>query len=66
VEQIKDLTAPGANIFKMPKQSRHKSLAVLYDDVRNHDSFADHAGQRFPYAATGTENSAPGAGGLAH
>ena len=37
----------GANIFKMRDQSRHKSLDVLSDYVRNQELFADHAGQRF-------------------
>ncbi|WP_242187103.1 site-specific integrase [Sphingomonas sp. CARO-RG-8B-R24-01] len=37
----------GANIFKMREQSRHKSLEVLSDYVRNHELFADHAGERF-------------------
>ena len=37
----------GANIFKMREQSRHKSLEVLSDYVRNHELFTDHAGERF-------------------
>lgn len=37
----------GANIFKMREQSRHKSFEVLSDYVRNHELFADHAGERF-------------------
>lgn len=37
----------GANIFKMRDQSRHKSLEVLSDYVRNNDLFEDHAGDEF-------------------
>ena len=37
----------GANIFKMREQSRHKSLDVLANYVRNNDLFEDHAGDRF-------------------
>lgn len=37
----------GANIFKMREQSRHKSLEVLSDYVRNHELFANHAGEQF-------------------
>jgi site-specific recombinase XerD len=37
----------GANIFKKREQSRHKSLEVLSDYVRNHELFTDHAGERF-------------------
>lgn len=37
----------GANIFKMREQSRHKSLEVLSDYIRNQELFADHAGERF-------------------
>ena len=37
----------GANIFRMREQSRHKSLEVLSDYVRNHELFADLAGERF-------------------
>lgn len=37
----------GANIFKMREQSRHRSLEVLSDYVRNHELFSDHAGERF-------------------
>ncbi|KQN22954.1 hypothetical protein ASE86_14350 [Sphingomonas sp. Leaf33] len=38
---------PGANIFKMREVSRHKSVEILADYVRNHDLFRDHAGERF-------------------
>ena len=37
----------GANIFKMRDQSRHKSLEVLSDYVRNKEVFDDHAGAGF-------------------
>ncbi len=38
---------PGANIFKMREVSRHKSIEILADYVRNHDLFRDHAGDGF-------------------
>ncbi len=38
---------PGANIFKMREVSRHKSIEILADYVRNHDLFRDHAGDKF-------------------
>jgi hypothetical protein len=31
----------------MREQSRHRSLEVLSDYVRNHELFSDHAGERF-------------------
>jgi site-specific recombinase XerD len=37
----------GASIFKMRDQSRHKSLDVLADYVRNREIFDDHAGDKF-------------------
>lgn len=37
----------GASVFKMREVSRHKSLEVLSDYVRNHELFRDHAGERF-------------------
>jgi len=37
----------GATVFKMKEVSRHKSLEVLSDYVRNHELFRDHAGERF-------------------
>lgn len=37
----------GANIFKMRDQSRHKSLDVLSDYIRNNELFDDHAGAGF-------------------
>ncbi len=37
----------GATIFKLQEVSRHKSVQVLADYVRNADLFKDHAGQRF-------------------
>jgi integrase len=39
--------AQGATIFKLQEVSRHKSVQVLSDYVRNADLFKDHAGQRF-------------------
>jgi site-specific recombinase XerD len=38
---------PGANLFKMREVSRHKSIEILADYVRNHDLFRDHAGDGF-------------------
>jgi hypothetical protein len=38
---------PGANLFKMREVSRHKSIEILADYVRNHDLFRDHAGGGF-------------------
>jgi site-specific recombinase XerD len=37
----------GATVFKMKEVSRHKSLEILSDYVRNHELFRDHAGERF-------------------
>ena len=37
----------GATIFKLQEVSRHKSVQVLADYVRNADLFKDHAGQSF-------------------
>ena len=37
----------GATIFKLQEVSRHKSVQVLSDYVRNAELFKDHAGQRF-------------------
>lgn len=39
--------AQGATIFKLQEVSRHKSVQVLSDYVRNAELFKDHAGQRF-------------------
>lgn len=39
--------AQGATIFKLQEVSRHKSVQILADYVRNADLFKDHAGQRF-------------------
>jgi integrase len=39
--------AQGATIFKLQEVSRHKSIQVLSDYVRNAELFKDHAGQRF-------------------
>ena len=44
---LTEAAARGANIFKMREQSRHRSLEVLSDYVRNHELFTDHAGKRF-------------------
>ena len=44
---LTDAARRGANIFKMRVESRHKSLDVLSGYVRNHELFADHAGERF-------------------
>ena len=37
----------GASIFKMREVSRHKSMEVLSDYVRNNELFRDHAGEKF-------------------
>lgn len=37
----------GATIFKLQEVSRHRSVQVLSDYVRNAELFRDHAGQRF-------------------
>lgn len=37
----------GASIFKMRDVSRHKSIQVLSDYVRDADLFSDHAGAAF-------------------
>jgi integrase len=37
----------GATIFKLQEVSRHKSVQVLSDYVRNAELFRDHAGDRF-------------------
>ncbi len=37
----------GASVFKMRDQSRHKSLEMLAEYVRDHDAFRDHAGDGF-------------------
>ena len=39
--------AQGATIFKLQEVSRHKSIQVLSDYVRNAELFKDHAGQKF-------------------
>ena len=39
--------AQGATIFKLQEVSRHKSVQVLSDYVRDAELFRDHAGQRF-------------------
>lgn len=44
---LTEAAARGANIFKMREQSRHKSLDVLSDYIRNEELFTDHAGERF-------------------
>ena len=38
---------PGANLFKMREVSRHRSIEILADYIRNHDLFRDHAGDGF-------------------
>ena len=37
----------GANVFRMRDHSRHKSLEMVGEYVRNHDLFRDHAGDKF-------------------
>lgn len=37
----------GASIFKMRDVSRHKSVQVLSDYVRDYEMFRDHAGEKF-------------------
>ncbi|MHA0337013.1 site-specific integrase [Sphingomonas aquatilis] len=44
---ITEGAAQGATIFKLQEVSRHKSVQVLSDYVRNAELFKDHAGQRF-------------------
>ena len=44
---ITEGAAQGATIFKLQEVSRHKSVQVLSDYVRNAELFMDHAGQRF-------------------
>ena len=39
--------AQGATIFKLQEVSRHKSVQILSDYVRNADLFRDHAGGKF-------------------
>jgi integrase len=39
--------AQGATIFKLQEVSRHKSVQVLSDYVRNAELFKDHAGKQF-------------------
>nr|WP_302479819.1 site-specific integrase [Roseicella sp. DB1501] len=39
--------AAGASIWKMREVSRHKSVQVLSDYVRNSELFKDHAGEEF-------------------
>jgi len=39
--------AQGATIFKLQEVSRHRSVQVLSDYVRNAELFKDHAGERF-------------------
>ena len=36
-----------ANVFKMRDHSRHKSLEMVGEYVRNHERFRDHAGDTF-------------------
>ena len=38
---------PGANVFKMREVSRHRSLEILAEYVREYDAFRDHAGAGF-------------------
>ena len=44
---ITEGAAQGATIFKLQEVSRHKSIQILSDYVRNAELFKDHAGQRF-------------------
>jgi integrase len=37
----------GANPFRMKEHSRHKSLEMVGEYVRNHELFRDHAGDKF-------------------
>lgn len=37
----------GANPFRMKEHSRHKSLEMVSEYVRNHELFRDHAGDKF-------------------
>jgi len=38
---------PGANVFKMREVSRHRSLEILAEYVREYDAFRNHAGAGF-------------------
>jgi site-specific recombinase XerD len=37
----------GANLFKMKEHSRHKSLEMLSEYVRDQEVYRDHAAERF-------------------
>ena len=37
----------GANLFKMKDHSRHKSIEMVSEYVRDHEAFRDHAGDKF-------------------
>ena len=37
----------GANVFKMKDHSRHKSIEMVSEYVRDHEAFRDHAGDKF-------------------
>ena len=37
----------GANLFKMKEHSRHKSLEMLSEYVRDQEAFRNHAGEGF-------------------
>lgn len=44
---LTEAASQGATIFKLQEVSRHKSVQVLADYVRNADLFKNHAGQHF-------------------
>ncbi|EPR11000.1 hypothetical protein M527_04615 [Sphingobium indicum IP26] len=44
---ITEAARQGASIFKMQEVSRHKSVQVLSEYVRDAERFRDHAGERF-------------------
>lgn len=44
---ITEGAAQGATIFKLQEVSRHKSIQILSEYVRNADLFKDHAGKQF-------------------
>lgn len=44
---LTEAAVQGANLFKMKEHSRHKSLEMVSEYVRDHERFRDHAGEKF-------------------
>ena len=44
---LTEAAVQGANLFKMKEHSRHKSLEMVSEYVRDHERFRDHAGDGF-------------------